>query len=329
MSASQWNRLSMLTMAAMVAGVALTATASAQDLDGQFARTLQVAGEVDLEVRSGAGRITVRAGDDGTVQVDARIRARESSRYSSAELEARIRAIEANPPITQQGNAIQVGDLDEDARRGLRISYEITVPSAIRLRSWSGSGSQTVDDLAGPVEVSAGSGSLTIGRIDGRVVARAGSGSIRVDGARGELDASTGSGSIRASDVEGDIEASSGSVDLEQVGPGDARIQTGSGSVRIRGIDGGLQIRTGSGSISADGTMQSDWRLASSSGGITVELPPNAGFELDVKTRSGRIESRYPVTIVGSLSGRELHGQVGEGGPRLELRTTSGRIRIE
>ena len=318
-----------VAVATIVLGLASPTVA--QQLEDEFVRTLEVTGQVDLEVSTGAGSISVRTGADGSVRVEGRIRARDSSRYTTAELQRRIDAIVGNPPVEQQGNAVRVGDLDEDARCGLRISYELVVPEATSLRSQSGSGSQTIDDLAGPVEAAAGSGSLTIGRIGGRVTAHAGSGSIQVDAARGALEVSTGSGSIRASEVDGGIESSSGSgsVELEQIGAGDVSVRTGSGSIRVRGVDGALEVRTGSGSIVADGGMGGDWRLESSSGGIRVALPDNAAFELDARTSSGRINSRYPITVVGSRSGRQLRGEVGGGGQLLELRTTSGAIRIE
>jgi DUF4097 and DUF4098 domain-containing protein YvlB len=74
--------------------------------------------------------------------------------------------------------------------------------------------------------------------------------------------------------------------------------------------------------------MARDWSLEASSGGITVELPPDASFELDASTNSGGIDSERPLTVTGRMSRRTLRGTVGTGGPRLEVETSSGSIVI-
>ena len=65
-------------------------------VEGSFDRTLAVSGPVDLEIRSGSGGIRIDAGPVDTVHVVARIRANP---WLSSDTEARVRRIEANPPI--------------------------------------------------------------------------------------------------------------------------------------------------------------------------------------------------------------------------------------
>ncbi len=146
----------------------------------------------------------------------------------------------------------------------------------------------------------------------------------------GNLEVKTGSGSIDALAVGGAITASAGSgqIEVEQSGTGDVSIHSGSGAVRVRGVRGGLSVSTSSGSIRAQGEMVRDWILEASSGGITVELPPEASFELDASTGSGSIDSERPVSVTGRISKKALRGAVGSGGPRLEIETSSGSIVI-
>ncbi len=300
--------------------------------EGSFDRTLSVTGPVQLEVRTGSGSIEVTAGSPGAVEIHGIIRAR-SGFFSGSGAAEKVRRIEENPPIEQQGNVIQIGRgaiEDESLYEGVSISYRIVAPAETALVSKSGSGSQTLGDLKGPVSAAAGSGSLTIGSIGGDVEARAGSGNIRIDGVGGSLSAKTGSGSIDARAVQGAIIASAGSgpIELEQTGEGDVSVNSGSGGVRVRGVRGGLSVSTSSGSIRAQGEMVRDWSLAASSGGITVELPKEASFELDASTNSGSIDSERPLTVQGRMSRRSLRGAVGSGGPRLEVETSSGSIVI-
>jgi DUF4097 and DUF4098 domain-containing protein YvlB len=319
-------RLKTATVATFVPWLALAVE------EGSFDRTLSVTGPVQLDVRTGSGSIEVTAGAPGTVQVHGIIRA-HSGFLSLTGAAEKVRRIEKDPPLSQQGNVIQVGGgaiEDESLYDNVSISYRIVVPAETALVSKSGSGSQTLGDLKGPVEAASGSGSLTLGRIGADVQARAGSGSIRIDGVGGNLQVKTGSGSIDATAVQGAITASAGSgrIELEQTGEGDVTINSGSGGVRVRGVRGGLSVSTSSGSIRAQGEILRDWSLEASSGGIEVELPPAASFDLDAHTSSGSIDSERPVSVSGRISRRSLRGAVGTGGPRLQLETSSGTIVI-
>lgn len=316
--------------------LASSSMVSGADARGSFERSLTVSGSPELEVSTGSGSVTVRTGPNGEVSIRAEIRAK--SAYADE-----VGRIQANPPIEQDGNLISVGPIeDRGLRRHVSISYELVVPVDTRLVSNTGSGSQKIADIAGPLDVATGSGSLEIGRIGASVEARTGSGSIEIEGVAGNLDVTTGSGSIRAEDVAGRISASSGSgsLRLAQSGSGDVEVESGSGGVRVTGVRGGLRVHTGSGSIDVRGEIVGDWDLHASSGGITVELPDGSDFELDAQTKSGRIESSHSVTRSdastsssrSNRSGRSkqsLRGVVGQGGPRLEVRASSGSIRID
>jgi DUF4097 and DUF4098 domain-containing protein YvlB len=143
--------------------------------------------------------------------------------------------------------------------------------------------------------------------------------------------AGSGSGSIHAEGVAGAMNASTGSGDivLSQTGSGDVEASSGSGTVEINGVKGAVRVGTGSGNIRAQGTPTGNWRLHTGSGDLTVELPSQTSFELYAHTSSGSIDSKFPITVQGTISPRELHGKVGSGGPTVDLRTSSGTIRIE
>lgn len=313
-----------------VLGVMLIARVAGAEaaVEGSFDRVLEVTGPVDLEVSSGSGTITVTTGAADVVRVVGKIRARSGGGLSAEE---KVRRLEEQPPIDQRGNVIRVGEItDYDLRRNVSISYELVVPVETSLVSKTGSGSQEISDIRGPVEAGSGSGSLSLGNIGGDVEASAGSGSIRIDSVKGALEVNTGSGTIRAGGVAGPIQSSSGSgsVEIEQTAPGDVEIETGSGSVRVSGVRGALKVDTGSGSIRAAGEPTGEWHLQTSSGGVTLQLPQDVGFELKARTSSGSIESDHPITLVGKLSKRELRGSVRGGGPLLDVSTSSGNIRI-
>ena len=123
--------------------------AAAQGPEGAFERTLKVTGAVDLEVQSGSGSIRVEPGAAGSVRVAARLKA-GNSWLAGSDVEKRIRQIEQNPPIEQQGNVIRIGRFaDEDLSRNISISYEVTVPADTKLAARTGSGSIVVGAIRG------------------------------------------------------------------------------------------------------------------------------------------------------------------------------------
>jgi hypothetical protein len=323
----------LVAAAACAAALSLvcTAPASAQGPEGSFDRALTVSGAVDLTVASGSGSIRVDPGAAGTVRIAARLKG--SSWSGGSDVEARIRQIEKNPPIEQQGNVIRIGRFpDNDIARNISISYEITVPADTKLAASTGSGSIAVGAIGGPASVKSGSGGVTVGRVGGRVEASTGSGSIKVDGAA-SLEASTGSGAITAAAVAGPTRASSGSgsISIAQSGKGDVTVSASSGGITLTGVDGAARLNSSSGSIRIDGRPAGPWALHSSSGGITITVPPDAAFDLDARTNSGTIDSVHPVTmeVTGRIDKRHIQGKVRGGGPRIEASCASGSIRIK
>jgi hypothetical protein len=328
MSHSYLNRRS----AAVAATVVLTLASLAAAAEGRFERTLTVSGSVTLSVMTGSGRISVQPGADGQVRVVATMKASEGWGWGDSggmSPEAAIKAIEANPPIEQQGSVIRIGDMkDRPEGKNVSISYELVVPRATSLTSKSGSGSQVIGDIAGPLQASTGSGSLELGRIAGDTKASAGSGSITVNGTVGKSEVSTGSGSIELRAADGPVSArsGSGSIVVSSLGHGDVQATTGSGGIRARGVKGAFTASSGSGSIEIDGTPTGAWTVSSASGGITIALPAAASFVLDASSSSGHIDTDFPVTTT-EWRRRALKGTVGTGGPVVKASTASGSIK--
>ncbi|MHB8540101.1 MAG: DUF4097 family beta strand repeat-containing protein [Candidatus Acidiferrales bacterium] len=315
---------------AMMASVAAAPARAA--VDGHFDKTLTVNGPVDLDVTTGSGNITVHPGDSGKVEIHATIRANDSWFTTSRDAASRVQYIEQHPPIEQNGNTITIGhENDREMMRNISISYDITTPPQTHVHSATGSGDQTVQGVAGPVESTTGSGNVRLSSIGGNATARAGSGDVTVFGVKGNVRAASSSGSIHADGVTGGMRASTGSGDiiLSQTGAGDVEASSGSGTVEINGVKGAVRVGTGSGNIRAQGTPTGDWRLHTGSGDLTVQLPQQTSFELYAHTSSGRIDSKFPITVQGTISSRDLHGKVGSGGPMVDLRTSSGTIHIE
>ncbi len=283
--------------------------------DGSFERSLTVDEPIFLDVSTGSGSIKITTGRSGHVEVTGHIKVgRGFFKRSGDDIQELINQFKSDPPVNLANGRLEIGHIKNRAfRRNVSISYEIVVPVDTEVKSHTGSGSQTISDVAGPVDIGAGSGKLTLANIGGAVIAK------------------TGSGSIRANDIAGSFEAhaGSGSVRLTQVAPGDVVVTTGSGSSDLRGVVGALRVRAGSGRIVVEGEQKGTWDIDTGSGSVNVKLPQGSSFELDAESSSGRIEIDHPVTVQGRISKKHLRGEVRGGGELLKIETGSGGIRIE
>ena len=275
--------------------ILLTLSTAAFASDSEFQRTLNVTAQPDLYVSTGSGDITIHPGSDNQVHIVGHIHAGWS--MTGGDQEARIKRIVENPPITQDGNTIRVGESnDHELFNHLSIDYVVTAPASVALNLHSGSGDITIDHA---------------GRF---------------------LSASSGSGDVRAHGINGpsDLSTGSGDIELQATGSGDIKAKTGSGGIKIQGLNGALTARSGSGDIQAEGHLTGPAMLGSGSGSIKLRLTPDAHFNLEASTGSGDIHVGFPNAPQQNDSSRHhLTGPVNGGGAPLEVRTGSGDVTID
>ncbi len=297
-----------------IALVVLFASAAvfASSIQGQFERTLQVSGPVNLEVLTRSGDVTVRAGSGGSVFIRGKIHVGDS--WLMGGRQADIQQIENNPPIRQEGNTIHV---DYVNMRNVSVDYEISVPAETTVRTRSGSGDQIIEGTRGNVDTQTGSGDVKLANLTG------------------ELQLQTGSGNIRAHHISGAVKGGTGSgdVEIEEAAAGDIDLHTGSGNITARGVQGGFRGETGSGDVTAEGTQTGSWEIHTGSGNVHVGLPGNAAFDADISTSSGSVDVGQPIemTVQGRVGDmhKQIHGKVHGGGPLLRVHTGSGDIHIQ
>ena len=269
---------------AILAVAACTAT-HAQDFD----RNLPASASTDLYVSTGSGHIHVTPGPDSQLRIKGHVHAGWNA---GGDIDERIRKIISNPPISQSGNEIHIGNLSPEDRHlynNITIDYDISAPKGLALNLHSGSGDVEIEN---------------VGRF---------------------LKSETGSGSIRAHGIAGpsDLRTGSGDIELQQQSTGEVHASTGSGSIRINGINGALTARTGSGDIEANGALTGPSHLQSGSGSIRAHIGKESHLSVDATTGSGSIR------IAGNSSDHHhMSAPVNGGGASLEAHTGSGDIEI-
>lgn len=224
---------------------------------GSFKQTLKVTGPVELDICSPYGNITVRTGNTSEVRIHATIRAKSKWRHKYS-AEEKVRMIEQNPPIEQNGNRIRIGYIeDEDVEKDVRIHYELVVPAETELRARSGYGDIRVEGVRRPAEIRTGYGDVELSRPAGAVEVSTGYGNIRIEGnptddwrlktgygdirlrvpsdAGFVLDFSSGYGSVRSDHpitIQGSFRGSKMHGTVRGGGP-EIRVRTGYGSLRL------------------------------------------------------------------------------------------------
>jgi DUF4097 and DUF4098 domain-containing protein YvlB len=294
---------------------------------GSFDRSYSVNGPVRLELTNGGGSTVVSAGGADEVRVHAEFRVHS---WSGGSEERRKNELIANPPISQQGNVINVGGSGFSASN-LTIDYTITVPASTQIHALTGSGSLNVKAIEGPANLITGSGSIVASDIAEDVQALAGSGKIELAKIKGQVQATAGSGKIELTDIQGESRVQAGSGRLTIVRPSDTvTASSGSGGIQVAGAKADLRVRTGSGKVEVDGNPDAStfWEFKSSSGSVTLRVPPTASFRLYARSNSGDIDAAIPITMEGTAGKHSLRARIGDGKARVEIETSSGNIAL-
>ncbi len=284
-----------MTMMTAMRAAALTATAFAIPAmalasDGTFDKTLNVSGNVQLEVSTGSGYVHVSPGSDNQVHIIGHVHANHGFMGSS---EDAVKQVTDNPPIQQSGNTVKVGQMHDSWYNHVSIDYDITAPKSTQLKAETGSGDLKAVSIKGGTRLETGSGSVNGDDLGGDSYLQTGSGDIRVNFSSG----------------------------------GNVTAGAGSGSIRLTGVKGGLKAETGSGDVSVAGQPVEMWKIEAGSGSIDLNLG-GSKFTLDAETGSGSIHTDQPISMQGSLEKHHITGNVNGGGPTVKVETGSGSIRI-
>ena len=122
--------MSVRLTSAVAASLLITVPASASAQSLTFEKTVTVGAAPSLDVSTGSGNVTVHAGSGNGMVVKGIVKVRTGWNVPSNAAELAQRLV-ATPPITQSGDVVTVGKIaDEDTRRAVSVSYDITVPGS-------------------------------------------------------------------------------------------------------------------------------------------------------------------------------------------------------
>jgi hypothetical protein len=320
------NKLAWFAIVA-AAVVALAGCGVSPAVQGTFDRTFKVDGPLRLELMNGSGDTRIIAGSPGEASVHGEFRVRA---WSSESGQQRLKELQQNPPISQEGNLIRVGG--SGFHRNMHdssVDYTIVVPPNTEVYSQTGSGDVELTGVKGPAKFTLGSGSVSASAIGGDVQVTSGSGKIQLSDIKGQAQLLSGSGNMDVKAVHGEMRVQSGSGVLKIADPGDNVVATtGSGKIIVTGASADLRLHASSGEITVDGNpgKSNYWDLHSSSGNVTMHVPSDASFRFYARSGSGNINAGIPIVMEGTAGKHELRARIGDGQGRVEVATSSGNI---
>jgi hypothetical protein len=246
-----------------------------------------------------------------------------------------------------------------------QISFE-NVGGAVKVMSTNGrvSGRQ----IGGPVDVHTTFGEVALDGINGPVDVEDSNGGVSVRTIKGKATLTTSFGTISAASVLGGMRATTGNggIHLADIG-GETFAKTSFGAVHVQHIDGALTVENANGTVNAE-SVRGDTSVKTSFGAVTLseiggaisvdnqnaailismgrspschnisaktsfspiraELAEGVGYNVNVRTSSGRITTDLPVTASGTMGGDVLNGKIGNGGCALTLTNSNANIEI-
>jgi DUF4097 and DUF4098 domain-containing protein YvlB len=275
--------------------------------DFQYTHNLKPGGRLSLENFNGS--VEILSWEKDSVQIS-------GTKYAATESDLKEMKIETQ---AEEG-AVRIRTVRPSGHyRNMGARYFVRVPRQVQLeRVVSSNGSIRVEDVEGSARLETSNGSVRLRKLAGRLEARTSNGSIEGDEVSADAVLRTSNGAIRLTQTRGSLDAatSNGSINARfaRVTPQKAfRCETSNGS-----IDLGFEALEGN-----------EVRASTSNSSITVRLPATAKAQIRAHTSHGSVTSDFDVTVrSGTLGKDHLEGQIGEGGPLVQLTTSNGSIRI-
>ncbi len=272
--------------------------------DFHFSYPLNAGATVQLENSNGS--VEIVGWDKNTIEID-------GTKFASSE--DRLRDMKIDVQSSQ--NSVYIRTIPPMPRMGnYGARYVIHVPRRVELQN-----------------VISSNGAIRLETIEGRARLKTSNGGIRAFAVQGALDARTSNGSIDLSDVTGDtsVHTSNGGIKAD-VKKGMFEATTSNGSITARLIEPDshpVRLESSNGHIDLTMDAAREVHADTSNSSITVRIPGNIGASVRAHTSNAAITSDFDVSAHGGmLSKHRLEGNIGPGGPLLDLGTSNGSIKI-
>lgn len=332
---------------------------SQHDQDQQVLNTA-VPANATIQIENPRGDVSITAGDESKVQVEA-----HQVAFANSDQDARKIFDAEKADVVVSGGTVVVKTPGHDNGR---VNLTVVVPKNAAVNVQAGRGDVSAAGLGAGVTITASRGDVHLSNMQGSVQVHFSSnkgdfsahqvtGDITADGRCNDVTLSEVKGKVT---INGDIfgethfENLSGGVHLHtsvtdlQFGdlPGDltlndedlhiteatggVHVTTHSKNIDLAQVSGETVVEDRDGDISIEptGTYSVEAHNSHGHGNVELTLPDNASASVDGHTRNGDIVSDFPLVISGDES-KTISGKIGAGTAKVTLSTDVGDLRIK
>jgi len=319
----------------------------------------------EISIQAVRGDIVVQPEDIAEIRVLVKKTARS---MDESEAQRRAQGVKVAIQETPVGYEVRPQvDSDSQRGVRVDLEVHVPKQSAIRAKTERGdvritgtTGPVTVDSQRGDIEIRhiAGEVNVEMRRGDVRVVGV--TGMVRITGRGSEIEVADITdeaaiqgefyGPIRVknvakevhflsqrtdmtiSELPGRMEMGSGATEVYDT-PGSVSITTREKDITFENVGGRIRVenRRGDVFVRLRQAAKQEIEIANDSGAVELSIPSNSSFEISASSRQGEIESDFDQPgLVKKEDERTstLEGKVGDRGPKIQLRTSYGPIRL-
>jgi len=259
-----------------------------------------------LSVETFNGSVDISGWDQDTVDIS-------GTKYGPSQEEADSLRVD----IDHSADSVSVRVPRPTERRnnqGARLT--IKIPRKTQLdRIVTSNSSIHIEDGGGPTHLRTSNGSIRVRGLDGELEAETSNSSIELDGVEGNVRAHTSNGHIRAERVNGSVDASTSNSGVN------VDVARADKPVRIDTSNSGVEL-------ALPPNFSNRVHIDTTNAPITLRMPEGTNAHLSARTNNASIDTEFEVRAQGELSRNRLEGEIGKGGPLIELTTSNGSIHL-
>lgn len=194
-------------------------------------------------------------------------------------------------------------------------------------------GGVTVEDVSDSVTITNRYANTTVRNVGGELQVDTRNGSVDVSGVKGAATINNAYAPINVENVQGSLTVTgrNNSIDVQHI-EGDIRAESSYQNVNIKDPSGAVNVnfRNGDLLLSFEKVPRKDVAVDARYANVTLELPSSSAFRVDAHTDYGNVETEFEgLSINRSNRQKSINGEFRQGGPRLNIATRNGDIRLQ
>ncbi len=195
---------------------------------------------------------------------------------------------------------------------GIRMKFEITLPSDFNTK------------------IKTSGGDINLAGISGEQNIKTSGGDVAIDNVNGNLNISTSGGDITTSNIKGTSDLNTSGGDIKSTNfTGNISVSTSGGSINLDGMDSKIYANTSGGDIDVNYKGENKGiELSTSGGSITIKLPEDFSASAKLSTSGGSITCSLKTNNIAKITSSKFEADLNNGGNELIAKTSGGDIEV-